>query len=309
MNHVPVMLRECIEGLSIRPDGIYVDCTLGRGGHSYEIASHLSSGKLYALDRDETAIQEAGKRLAPFGDRVELVRANFRDLKTVLAGRGVKAVDGVLFDLGVSSPQLDDPARGFSYMADAPLDMRMDREDSLTAREIVNHWTKEDLKKVLFEYGEERYAPLIAASIVREREKHPIETTGELVEVIRRSMPAQGLREKQHPAKRTFQALRIAVNDELGALQNALDQAAELLRPGGRLVVISFHSLEDRIIKNRFRELCTDKDDKNLILKQDEIEKADFEYINRKPLVADEKEISENSRSKSAKLRAVRKVK
>ena len=166
MNHVPVMLRECIEGLSIRPDGIYVDCTLGRGGHSYEIASHLSSGKLYALDRDETAIQEAGKRLAPFGDRVELVRANFRDLKTVLAGRGVKAVDGVLFDLGVSSPQLDDPARGFSYMADAPLDMRMDREDSLTAREIVNHWTKEDLKKVLFEYGEERYAPLIAASIV-----------------------------------------------------------------------------------------------------------------------------------------------
>ena len=308
MNHVPVMLRECIEGLSIRPDGIYVDCTLGRGGHSYEIASHLSSGKLYALDRDETAIQEAGKRLAPFGDRVELVRANFRDLKTVLAGRGVKAVDGVLFDLGVSSPQLDDPARGFSYMADAPLDMRMDREDSLTAHEIVNHWTKEDLKKVLFEYGEERYAPLIAASIVREREKHPIETTGELVEVIRRSMPAQGLREKQHPAKRTFQALRIAVNDELGALQNALDQAAELLRPGGRLVVISFHSLEDRIVKETIRRResgCTCPPDFPVCV-------CGFQQtlrsVSKKPITPEDSELLENPRSRSARVRIAERI-
>ncbi len=308
MNHVPVMLRECIEGLNIRTDGIYVDCTLGRGGHSFEIASRLSGGKLYALDRDETAIREAGKRLTPFGDRVELLRANFRDLGTVMAERGVAAADGVLFDLGVSSPQLDDPARGFSYMSDAPLDMRMDREEGLTAREIVNHWQKEDLKRIFFNYGEERYAPLIAASIVREREKSPIETTKELVEIIRRAMPASALKEKQHPAKRAFQALRIAVNDELGALQDALDEAIELLRPGGRLVVISFHSLEDRIVKESIRRRengCICPPDFPVCVCGF---KQTLKSVNKKPLTPGDLELRENPRARSARVRIAERI-
>ena len=308
MNHVSVMLRECVEGLNIRPDGIYVDCTLGRGGHSFEIASRLSGGKLYALDRDETAIREAGERLAVFGDRVELVRANFRDLGKVMTARGVTAADGVLFDLGVSSPQLDDPSRGFSYMADAPLDMRMDREDGLTAGEIVNHWEKEDLKKILFEYGEERYAPLIAAAIVRERGKRPIETTGELVEILRRAMPAHALREKQHPAKRTFQALRIAVNDELGALRDAMDEAAELLRPGGRLVVISFHSLEDRIVKEAIRRRengCTCPPDFPVCVCGF---RQTLRSVNKKPLIPGDEELRENPRARSARVRIAERI-
>ncbi len=308
MNHVPVMLRECIEGLHIHPDGIYVDCTLGRGGHSFEVASRLSAGKLFSLDRDEQAIQEAGERLKIFRDRVELIHANFRDLVPVMTHRNVTAVDGVLFDLGVSSPQLDDPSRGFSYMADAPLDMRMDQKDSLTAGEIVNRWDQEDLRKILFEYGEERYAPLIASAIVREREKHSIETTGELVEVVRRAMPARALREKQHPAKRTFQALRIAVNDELSALRVALDGAAELLRPGGRLVVISFHSLEDRVVKEAIRQRengCTCPPGFPVCVCGF---RQTLKSVNKKPLTPGDEELRDNPRARSARVRIAERI-
>ena len=251
--HVSVLLHECIDNLNIRPDGIYVDGTLGMGGHSEQIAARLTTGKLIGIDRDETAIERAGARLAPFGDRVRLVHGNFRDAAAILDRLGIDAVDGMLFDLGVSSPQLDESERGFSYMHDAPLDMRMDRTAYLTAREVVNSWSYEELRRILFEYGEERYAPAIAKRIVQHREQQPIETTLELVDIIKSAMPPQALREKQHPAKRSFQAIRIAVNGELDGLRAAIDGAHELLAPGGRLVVLTFHSLEDRIVKQAFR--------------------------------------------------------
>ena len=247
--HVPVLLRECLAGLAIRPEGVYVDGTLGGGGHAVEIAKRLTTGRLIGIDRDEAALAAAGERLAPFGERVTLVRSNFDRLGEILDELGLEKADGMLFDLGVSSPQLDDALRGFSYSQDAPLDMRMDRQSALTAREIVNGWPEEELKRILFAYGEERYAPRIAAANVKRRREAPIEGTLELAELIRAAMPAAARREKQHPAKRSFQALRIAVNDELGSVERLLDAAPDRLRPGGRLCVISFHSLEDRLVK------------------------------------------------------------
>lgn len=249
-SHRPVLLDECIEGLRIRPGGLYLDGTLGRAGHSREIARRLDTGRLVCIDRDQAALDAAQDRLAGCLDKVELIHGNFGDLAELLDGRGLGPFDGMLFDLGVSSPQLDDPERGFSYMHDAPLDMRMDRSEALTAAIVVNEWPQEELKRILWQYGEERYAPQIAGAIARRRADKPIGTTLELVEVIRGAMPAQALREKQHPAKRSFQAIRIAVNDELAAVDRMLQAAVPRLSPGGRLAVISFHSLEDRIVKN-----------------------------------------------------------
>ena len=247
--HAPVLLEECIAGLRIRPEGVYVDGTLGGGGHSYEIAKRLTTGRLIGIDRDETALKAAGERLKPFGERVALVKSNFDRLGEVLDELGIDLADGMLFDLGVSSPQLDDAERGFSYMADAPLDMRMDISAGLSAREIVNLWPEEELKRILYAYGEERYAPRIAAAIARRRQEKEIVSTLELAELIRSAMPAAARREKQHPAKRSFQAIRIAVNDELGSVERMLAAAPDRLKTGGRLCIISFHSLEDRLVK------------------------------------------------------------
>ena len=240
--HKPVLLHECIEALNIRPDGVYVDGTLGRAGHSIEIAQRLATGRLICIDRDMAAIEAAKVRLAPYMDRVTLVHSNFSELGGVLRQAGASGADGMLFDLGVSSPQLDDASRGFSYMQDAPLDMRMDLDAPLTAYEIVNTWSGEELRRILFEYGEERYAPAIARAIVRARETRPVETTLELVDIIKSAMPPAALREKQHPAKRSFQAIRIAVNGELEALPPMLKAAVDFLNPGGRLAVITFHA-------------------------------------------------------------------
>ena len=253
-HHVSVLLDECLDGLNIRPEGIYVDGTLGGAGHSSQIAKRLTTGRLIGIDRDRVALQAAGERLAPYGDRVTLVHANFCEIRRVLQELQLPGVDGILLDLGVSSPQLDDGERGFSYMADAPLDMRMNREDALSAYDVVNTWSYEELRRILFDYGEERYAPRIADAICRRRDEHPIETTLELVDVIRGAMPAAALREKQHPAKRSFQAIRIAVNDELGSVETVMRDAIPCLNPGGRLAVITFHSLEDRIVKNAMAE-------------------------------------------------------
>ena len=302
--HKPVLLDECVEALHIRPEGTYVDGTLGRAGHSREIAKRLTTGRLICIDRDMAAIEAARERLAPWMDRVKLVHSNFSELGSVLADE--EGVDGMLFDLGVSSPQLDDPERGFSYMHDAPLDMRMDRTSPLTAREVVNSWSLEELRRALFDFGEERYAPAIARAIVRRREHRPIETTLELVDVIKSAMPPAALREKQHPAKRSFQAVRIAVNGELDALPPMLRAAADKLRPGGRLAVITFHSLEDRIVKRTLRELaqgCTCPPNfpvcvcgKRPLLRLD------------KPVTPTAAEVAENPRARSARLRAAEKT-
>ena len=301
--HKPVLLEECLAALAIRPEGTYVDGTLGRAGHSLEILRRLKGGRLIGIDRDMTAIEAARERLAEFGDRVTLVHGNFCDLDEILSGLRVDKVDGMLFDLGVSSPQLDEARRGFSYMHDAPLDMRMDTTAALDARQVVNTWSGEELRRILYEYGEERYAPQIARAIVRRREERPIETTGELAEVIRSAMPAQALREKQHPAKRSFQAIRIAVNGELEALAPMLRAAAAGLRPGGRLAVITFHSLEDRIVKQTMRELatgCTCPPEFPVCVCG---KKPQLTLVTRKPVVAGPDELKENPRSRSAKLR------
>jgi 16S rRNA (cytosine1402-N4)-methyltransferase len=252
--HKPVLLEECLTALNIRPDGIYLDGTLGRAGHSLEIVRRLTGGRLIAVDRDETALTAARERLADYMDRVTLVHSNFDRLGEILDELGAGSVDGMLFDLGVSSPQLDEAERGFSYMKDAPLDLRMDRDAALTAAEIVNTWPENELRRILHTYGEERYAPRIAAAIVKARGQKELETTLELAEIIRRAMPAAALREKQHPAKRSFQAIRIAVNDELGSVERLLQNAPDRLKPGGRLCVISFHSLEDRLVKQAFHK-------------------------------------------------------
>ncbi len=306
--HKPVLLDECLDALHIRPDGIYVDGTLGRAGHSLEIVKRLTTGRLFCLDRDETAIDAAKLRLADYMDRVTLVHSNFSRLGDVLAEQGVAGVDGMLFDLGVSSPQLDEARRGFSYMHDAPLDMRMDQTAALTARDVVNDWSYEDLRRILFEYGEERYAPAIAKAIVKRRQESPIETTGQLVSIIRAAMPPAALREKQHPAKRTFQAIRIAVNDELGELPPMLQAASQLLAPGGRLAVISFHSLEDRIIKKTLQELatgCTCPPNFPVCVCG---KKPKMKLVTRKPIVAGAAELVYNPRARSAKLRVAEKI-
>ena len=306
--HYSVLLSECIEALNIRPEGVYVDGTLGMGGHSEQIAKRLTTGKLIAIDRDKTALERAGERLAPYADRIRFVHGNFRDLPELLKSQGVEKADGMLFDLGVSSPQLDEAERGFSYMTDAPLDMRMDTSESLTAWFVVNKWPEEKLKRILFEFGEERYAPRIAAAIAKRRADAPIDTTGELVDVIRSAMPAAALREKQHPAKRSFQAIRIAVNDELASVSELMDNAAELLAPGGRLAVISFHSLEDRIVKNAINARehgCTCPRDFPVCTCGF---RQTLKSITRKPILPSERELAENPRSRSAKLRVAERV-
>ncbi len=307
-SHIPVLLKESIEGLKIDPAGIYVDGTLGRGGHSEEILKRLTTGRLIAIDRDETAINEAGERLSPYKDKLTIVKANFRDLGSVLDSLEVEGADGMLFDLGVSSPQLDDAERGFSYTQDAPLDMRMDRSETLTAYDIVNGRSYEELKRILYEYGEERYAPRIAAEILRRREEKPINTTLELAEIIKSAMPGKALREKQHPAKRSFQAIRIAVNDELSAIEEMIGTAADRLKTGGRLAVISFHSLEDRIVKNamaaRERGCTCPKDFPVCVCGF----KQTLRPVTKKPITASEEELLINPRARSAKLRISERV-
>ena len=302
--HQPVLLAECREGLQIRPEGIYVDGTLGRAGHSLEIVRRLKGGRLIALDRDMTALEAARERLADYMDRVTLVHTNFSALKQVLEELNLLGqVDGMLFDLGVSSPQLDEAERGFSYMQDALLDMRMDTTAALTARDVVNTWDEAELRRILSAYGEERYAQRIAAAICRRRAERPIETTLELVEIIRGAMPAQALREKQHPAKRSFQAIRIAVNGELDELPPMLSAAVEGLRPGGRLAVITFHSLEDRIVKQTLRDLatgCTCPPEFPVCVCG---RKPKLTLVSRKPVTAGEEELARNPRARSAKLR------
>ena len=306
--HVSVLLDECIENLAIKPDGIYVDGTLGLGGHSYEIASRLTTGSLIGIDRDETAIARAGERLAPFAGKITLVHGNFSDTASILDDLGIDAVDGMLFDLGVSSPQLDEAERGFSYMNDAPLDMRMDRSEGLTAYDVVNDYSADRLNRIFWDYGEERYARRISAAIIAAREKKPVETTFELVDIIKGALPAAALREKQHPAKRCFQAIRIAVNDELGAISALMDTAPDKLKLGGRLCVISFHSLEDRIVKSgiaarengctcpREAPICTCGFIKTL------------KSVCRKPILPGADEIERNPRARSAKLRVAERV-
>ena len=307
-HHVSVLLEECIQGLAIKPGGIYVDGTLGGAGHSSRIAAKLTTGRLIGIDRDNVALEAAAERLKPFEDQVTLVHANFCVMDQALQELGIDKVDGILLDLGVSSPQLDDGQRGFSYMTDAPLDMRMNGEDTRDARQIVNTWPYEELKRILYDYGEERFAPRIAAAICRRREQAPIETTLELVDVIKSAMPASALREKQHPAKRSFQAIRIAVNDELGAVETVMKKAVPLLNPGGRLAVITFHSLEDRIVKNAMAEAakgCTCPPSFPVCVCG---KKPQVRIVTRKPIVSGEEELERNPRARSAKLRICEKL-
>ena len=307
-HHISVLLNECLDGLSIRPDGIYVDGTLGGAGHSSQIAKRLTTGRLIGIDRDPIALEAAGKRLAPYKDRVSLVHSNFCEIAKVLKDLNISGVDGILLDLGVSSPQLDDGSRGFSYMVDAPLDMRMNNQDALNAEMVVNTWPQEELRRILYTYGEERYAPQIAAAICRRREQQPIKTTLELVDIIRSAMPPAALREKQHPAKRSFQAIRIAVNDELGAVEKVMEDAIPLLNPGGRLAVITFHSLEDRIVKTAMAAAakgCTCPPEFPVCVCG---KKPQVKLVSRKPIVATDEELNENPRSRSAKLRVCEKL-
>ena len=306
--HVSVLLDECIQALNIKPDGIYVDGTLGGAGHSSQIAARLTTGRLIGIDRDPKALKAAGERLAPFGDRVTLVHSNFSRLDEVLDNLGIEGVDGILLDLGVSSPQLDEAERGFSYMADAPLDMRMNSEDSLTAYEVVNTWPREELRRILYEYGEERYAPQIAAAIERRRAEKPIGTTLERVDGIRSAMPPAALREKQHPAKRSFQAIRIAVNDELGAVGRVLEVAVPKLNKKGRLAIITFHSLEDRLVKNGMAanaKGCTCPPNFPVCICGN---KPKVKLISKKPIVSGAEELERNPRARSAKLRVCEKL-
>ena len=306
--HRPVLLAESLEALNIRPEGVYLDGTLGRAGHSREIAKKLTTGRLICVDRDQAALEAAEERLAPWRDRVSLVHSNFDQLDQILDGLSLEAVDGMLFDLGVSSPQLDDGSRGFSYRTDAPLDMRMDRGEGLTAAQVVNGWSQEELRRVLFQYGEERCAPQIAAAIVRRREERPIATTLELVEIIKGAMPPKALREKQHPAKRTFQAIRIAVNDELGCVERMLSQAVPRLNPGGRLAVITFHSLEDRMVKTGLAGLargCVCPPDFPVCVCG---RTPKVKLVHKKPVLPSPEEVADNPRARSAKLRTAEKL-
>ena len=308
MEHKSVLLRECIRYLDVDPAGTYVDGTLGLGGHSEAIAKELSGGRLIGIDRDERALEYARARLAPFGDRVTLVKGNFGDIGAILDGLGIDKVSGMLFDLGVSSPQLDDAGRGFSYMQDAPLDMRMDERSPLTAREVLNTWSEAELRSIFWRYGEERYAGRIAEAVAAAREQAPIETTAQFVDIIKKTMPAAALREKQHPAKRCFQAVRIAVNDEMGELERMLVAAPDRLEKGGRLLVISFHSLEDRMVKEAIRKrengctcppdfpVCTCGFVKTL------------KSVTRKPVSPDMEELAANPRARSARLRIAERV-
>lgn len=308
-SHVSVLLRECIEALQIKPNGIYVDCTTGGGGHSLEIAKRLTDGgRLVAIDRDEDALRAAGKRLADFADRVTFVHSNYAMLQSVLADLGIPGVDGVLADLGVSSYQLDTAERGFSYMQDAPLDMRMDREQPLRAYDVVNTYSEEELRRILYDFGEEKFARNIAANIVKKRSERPIETTLELAELVKASMPKTAREGGHHPAKRTFQAIRIEVNSELSSIPPALDAAVHALNPGGRIAVITFHSLEDRLVKQKFAALssgCTCPREFPVCVCG---KKPVVRVITKKPVTAGEDELEVNPRSRSAKLRVAEKI-
>ena len=307
-HHVSVLLEECIEGLNIKPQGTYVDGTLGGAGHSSRIAALLTTGRHIGIDRDPIALKAAGDRLKPYADRVTLVHSNFCEIAKVLDDLDIEGVDGILLDLGVSSPQLDDGERGFSYMVDAPLDMRMNNEDALSADTVVNTWSYEELKRILYDYGEERYAPKIAAAICTRREEKPIRTTLELVDIIRGAMPAAALREKQHPAKRRFQAIRIDVNDELVSVEKVMADAIPRLNKGGRLAVITFHSLEDRIVKTAMANAakgCTCPPNFPVCVCG---KKPQVKIITRKPIVSGEEELERNPRARSAKLRICEKL-
>jgi 16S rRNA (cytosine1402-N4)-methyltransferase len=307
--HTTVLLEEAVSGLDIKPDGIYVDCTLGGAGHSELILSKLSeNGKLYAFDQDETAIKNAREKLARFGDRLTIIKSNFLHLKEELEQRGVYKVDGVLYDLGVSSPQLDNPERGFSYHHDAPLDMRMDQDAEVSAYDVVNKWTYEQLVKIFFRYGEEKFSKQITRKIEAAREVQPIKTTGELVELIKDAIPAPARRTGGHPAKRIFQAIRIAVNDELQVFEDSLEQAMEMLGKGGRISVITFHSLEDRICKVTLKKASEIPPlPPGLPIIPEEF-KPSVKLITRKPILPSEEELEANNRARSAKLRIAEKL-
>ncbi|MFA1713148.1 16S rRNA (cytosine(1402)-N(4))-methyltransferase RsmH [Peribacillus frigoritolerans] len=306
--HRTVLLKETVDGLNIKPDGIYVDCTLGGAGHSEYLLSQLSDkGRLYAFDQDETAIRNAKEKLESYGERIVLVPNNFKYLKEELNARGIEKVDGILYDLGVSSPQLDTPERGFSYNHDAPLDMRMDQSAAISAYDVVNTWSFHDLLRIFFQYGEEKFSKQIARKIEAAREIKPIETTFELVELIKDGIPAPARRKGGHPAKRVFQAIRIAVNDELGVFEDSLEQAISLLDKEGRISVITFHSLEDRICKTVFKKASSMPDlPPGLPVIPDEF-KPTMKIITRKPILPSEEELEGNNRSRSAKLRIAEK--
>lgn len=306
MKHYPVMLAECIDGLNITPEGIYVDGTLGRAGHSSEILKRLTTGHLYCFDIDQSALDESEELLSSISSNFTLIKSNFANMKTELNKRGVERVDGILLDIGVSSPQFDDSERGFSYRYDGRLDMRMDREQSLDAYKIVNEYEFNDLVRIFRDYGEEPYAKNIARNIEKSRQIKPIETTFELVDIIKSSLPAKVLNKPGHPAKQVFQSIRIECNGELESLKNAIDEGLQLLNPKGRMAVITFHSLEDEIVKTKFKEASSqEKIDKHIPVRQQDIRQADYQLVNRKPITASETELMENHRSKSAKLRII----
>jgi len=307
-HHISVLLQETINGLNIKEDGIYVDCTLGGGGHSEYILRQLTTGHLYCFDQDQTAIQAAQERLSQISDRFTIIYANFVNMKKELQRLGVKKVDGILFDLGVSSPQFDDGERGFSYNYDARLDMRMDRQQPLSAYDIVNTYSYQDLVKILYKYADEKFAKQIARAIERHRQDQPIESTFQLVEIIKEAIPAPARRKGGHPAKRTFQALRIAVNDELNVFEKALDDALMMTKVGGRVAVITFHSLEDKICKYTFQEVTKQPELPMGMPVVPEYMKPRFKKITRKPIIAGEEELKDNHRSHSAKLRIVERI-
>lgn len=304
-HHISVLLNECIDNLNIRPDGIYVDGTMGGGGHSLEIAKRLTTGRLICIDQDPNAHEAAGKRLAEYKDRITFVRDNFGNIKSILDSLGIEKIDGMLLDIGVSSHQLDEAERGFSYQQDAPLDMRMNPDRPFSAYDVVNGYDEDELDRVIFTYGEERWARRIAQFIVKAREAKPIETTGELVDIIKKAVPKGARKDGPHPAKRTFQAIRIEVNGELEVLQRAIDDVAARLAVGGRLCIITFHSLEDRIVKEAFRKqenpcICPPKFPVCVCGK-----KPLGRVITRKPILPSKEELEENPRSRSAKLRVL----
>ncbi len=310
MKHVSVLLHETVDSLNVKPDGIYVDGTLGRAGHAKYLISKLTTGHLYAFDKDEQALEESKTNLEGYLDKITMIHADFSSMKEELNKLGIEKVDGIMMDLGVSSPQFDDSERGFSYRFDARLDMRMNQEQDLDAEKVVNTYSEKELIRILREYGEERYAMSIAKAIVKKRAIKPIHTTFELVDVIKSALPAKELRKKGHPAKQTFQAIRIEVNGELVALQRGLQEALDLLDLNGRCAVITFHSLEDRIVKNTFKDYSSAPFvEPRIPLKVEQMEQASFQLINRKPILATQEELNENNRSHSAKLRVIERIK
>lgn len=309
--HITVLLNEAVDGLNIKPDGTYVDCTLGGGGHSGLILSKLSeNGKLYSFDQDITAINFNKDKFEEENElgKINFIKSNFRNISEELNKRNILGVDGILYDLGVSSPQFDNADRGFSYNYDAPLDMRMDQSQSLTARDVVNDWSYEQLVRIFFRYGEEKFAKSIARRIEKVRQQTPIETTGQLVDLIKEAIPAKARRKGGHPAKKTFQAIRIAVNDELGALEESLEQTLDLLNPGGRISVITFQSLEDRLVKVMFKQKTSLPELPPGLPVIPDSQKVEYKLITRKPIVPSEDEITHNNRAHSAKLRIIEKL-